>query len=85
LPEQPVEPVYGVLATVVVIERRRRQIGQPERVIELAHHQQATVRTELSAAKFQSHARVEIHPICPLQSRTLWVIHEARPSQSSTP
>jgi hypothetical protein len=27
----------------------------------------------------------EIHPICPLQARTLWVIHETRPSQPSTP
>jgi hypothetical protein len=35
---------------------------------------------ELRAAKFQPHARVEIHPICPLQTRTLWVIHKTRPA-----
>jgi hypothetical protein len=85
LPEQPVEPVDGVLAPAGVAQRRRRQIGQPERVIQLAHHQKAAVRTELRAAKFQPHARVEIHPICPLRARTLWVIHETRPSQPSTP
>jgi putative transposase len=27
----------------------------------------------------------EIHPICPLQVRTLWVIHKMLPSQPSTP
>ncbi len=44
----------------------------------------ATVGTELRAAKFQPHARVEIHPICPLQTRTLWVIHNARPASINT-
>ena len=80
LPKQPIEPMDGVPAPAVVAQRRRRQIGQPERVIQLAHHQKATVRTELRATKFQAHARVEIHPICPLRARTLWVIHETRPS-----
>jgi hypothetical protein len=76
LPKQPVDPVNNVLASAVVAQRRRREARQPERVIKLAHHQQATVGTELRAEKFQPHARVEIHPICPLQTRTLWVIHE---------
>jgi unspecific monooxygenase len=40
---------------------------------------------DLITSKFQPHARVEIDPICPLQARTLWVIHEKRPSQPSTP
>jgi len=35
-------------------------------------------------SKFKPHARVESHPICPLRTRTLWVIHETRPSQPST-
>ena len=39
------------------------QIGQPERIIELAHYRKATVRTELRAATFQEHPAVEIQPI----------------------
>jgi hypothetical protein len=74
-----------VLAVSRVAQRRCRQIGQPERVIHLPHHQEATVRTELSTTKFQPHASVEIHPICPLQARTLWVIHETCPSKPTTP
>jgi hypothetical protein len=57
----------------------------PSAVIKLAHHQKAAVGTELRAAKFQPHARVEIHPITPLRTRTHWVIHETRPPQPSTP
>jgi hypothetical protein len=53
--------------------------------IELAHHHETTVRAELRTSKFQPHAWVEIHPICPLRTRTRWVIHETHPSQPSTP
>mgnify|MGYP002652605809 CR=1 FL=1 len=28
---------------------------------------------------------VELDPICPLRTRTLWVIHQTRPSRPSTP
>ena len=73
-----------VLAAPGVAQRRCRQIGQPERVIQLAHHQKTTVGTELRAAKFQPHTAVEIDPICLLQACTLWVIHETRPYQPST-
>ena len=60
---------YYVITRSVVAQRCRRQIRQPERVIQLTHHQQTTIRAELRGAKIQSHARVEIYPICPLQAR----------------
>ena len=84
LPKQPVDPVNNVLASAVVAQRRRREGRQPERVIKLAHHQQATVGTELRAAKFQPHPTVEINPITPFRTRTLRVIHEIRPKYPAT-
>ena len=48
-----------------VIERTRRKIRQPEHVIQLAHYQQAAVRTDLRATKFQPHPTVKINPITP--------------------
>ena len=74
-----------VLAASGVAQCCRRQIGQPERVIQLAYDQKATIGTELRAAKFQPHTAVEIDPICLLRARTLWVIHETSPSQHPTP
>ena len=71
LPEQSVKPMDCVLAPSGVAQCCCRQVGQPECVIKLAHQQKATVGTELRAAKFHPHARVEIHPICPLRARTL--------------
>lgn len=71
LPEKPVWPMEGVLPRTVVAQRRRRQIGQSERVIQLRHHQQAAVRTDLRTPEFQPHPTVEIHPITPLRTRTL--------------
>ena len=85
LPKQPIKPVDGVLPPAGISQHRRRQIRQPKRVIQLAHHQKAAIGTDLSAAKFQPHPAVKIDPITPIQTRTLWVIHEKRPSQPSTP
>lgn len=51
----------------------------PERVTQLAHYQETTVGTELHVSKFQPQPTIEIHPITPLETRTLWVIHETRP------
>ena len=85
LPEQPVEPMDRVLAPAAVAQCPRRKIGQPERVIQCAHHQQKAVRTELRAASFQPQPAVEIHPISPLRTRTQRVIHETRPSLPPTP
>ena len=39
LPKQPVKTMDGVLAASGVSQRRCRQIGQPERVIKLPHHE----------------------------------------------
>jgi hypothetical protein len=65
-----------VLPRAAVAQRCCRQIGQPERVIQLAHHQQAAVRTELRAPELQPHTAVEIRPDQLADVRTLWVIHE---------
>ena len=85
LPEQPIKPVDRVLAPAAVAERAIGDIGQPKRVIQLAHHQHATVRTELSARELKPHTEVEIHPIIPRGTRTLWVIHKTRPSPPAIP
>jgi hypothetical protein len=77
--------VDRVLAASGIAQGCCCQIGQPERVVQFPHHQQAAVGTELRATKFLPDARVEINPICPLQARTLWVIHETNPEHSSTP
>ncbi len=44
---------------------------RPERVIELADHQETANRTELGSAKLQPHPMVEIRPITPRGTRTL--------------
>ena len=80
LPKQPLKPMERVLARTGVAQCCCRKIGQPERVIKLAHHQQAAVRTDLRTPELHPHTAVEIHPICPLRARTLWVIHETSPS-----
>ncbi len=85
LPEQPVEPVDGVLAPSAVTQRTQRKVGQPKRTVQLAHHKQTAIRTELRAPELQPYPAVEIHSISPLRTRTLWVIHETRPSHPSTP
>ena len=73
-----------VLAASGVAQCCCRQIGQAERVIQLAHHQQTAVRTDLRAPKLQPHPAVEVDPVTPLLARTLLVIHETRPYQPTT-
>lgn len=68
-----------------VARRREGEIGQPKRFIQLAHHRQPTVRTELSAPEFQPHPTVEIQTINPLGARTHSVIHETCPTSLVTP
>jgi hypothetical protein len=85
LPEKAVKPMDRVLAASRLAQSCCRHIGQPERVIQLARHQQAAVGTEPRTAKLHPCTRVKIDPICPLQARTLWVIHETRTSQPPKP
>ena len=82
LPEH--EPVDRVLAPAGVAERARGDIGQPERVIRLAHRRQTAVPTELRSPEFQPHTAVEIHPIAPLGTRTFQAIRKTRPSLPTT-
>ncbi len=56
-----------ILAATGVTQRCRSQIGQPERVIELAHHQETAVRTDLCAPEL-AHAAVEIDSITSIQT-----------------
>ncbi len=77
LPEQPVEPVDGVPAVTAVAQRRR--IRQSGRVVGFAHHRETAIRTGLRAPELQSHPAVKIHPVTPPGTRTLRMIHEARP------
>jgi hypothetical protein len=79
-PEQPVKTMDGVLAAPGVAKSYCRQIGQSERVIKLAHHQQPAIRTDLRAPELHPHAAVEIDPVTPLRSCTLWVPHKTSPS-----
>jgi hypothetical protein len=46
----------------------------------VADRRPAAIGTELHTAKLHPYTRIEIESICPLQARTLWVIHEVRPS-----
>ena len=85
LSEQSDKPMDRVLAAWGVAQRCYRKMGQPERVIKLAHHQQSTLRTNLRAPELQEHTAVEIDPICPPRACTLWVIHETCPSKPTTP
>ena len=66
LPKKAVKPMDSVLAASGVAQCCCRQIGQPERVIQFAHHQQPAVRTDLRTTELQPHTAVEINPICPL-------------------
>ena len=74
----------GVLTATGVAQRHQGQIGQPELVIELAHHQATTVGTDLRAPELEPHPAVEIDQITLIRTRTLWVIREMRPSMTST-
>jgi len=60
---QPVEPMDGVLATAAVAKLHVCKIGEPERLIQLVHHQKAAVGTELFAGELQPHTTVEIRSI----------------------
>jgi hypothetical protein len=84
LPEQTIKPMERVLAASGIAQSNRRLTGQPERVIQFACHLQAAVRIELRTPELHPHTAVELYPICPLQARTRWVIHETSPSQPST-
>ncbi len=84
LSKKPVNPVNGVLATAVVIERTRRKIRQPEHIIQLAHHQKTAVRTDLGTMKFQPHPGVKTKPPITRFACTLWVIHNPPPSARLT-
>lgn len=53
--------------------------------IEIAHHEETTVRTDRRAPELQPHAAVEIDPTTPIRTRTHWVILEKRPAMPSTP
>lgn len=80
LREQSVQPGGHVLAPAVVTQRTRRKVRQPERVIQLAYHQQTSVRTELRAPELLPHTMVKIHPVTPLGTCARWMIYETRPS-----
>jgi hypothetical protein len=69
-----------VLAASGVAQCCCRQIGQPERVIKLAHHKKSAVRADLRTPELHANLAVEIDTICPSLARTLWVIHETRPT-----
>jgi hypothetical protein len=84
LSKNPPEPVNCVLAPAVVIERTRRKIRQSEHVIQLAHHQQTAIGTELRATKFQPHPAVKTKPPITRFACTLWVIHNPQPPAQLT-
>jgi len=64
LPEQPVKPMDGVLARAAVAQDIGSEVRQPERVVELAHHQAwviepaARMRTKLKANAVRATAAI---------------------------
>ena len=57
-------------------QRRASQIGQPERVVQFAERQQASVGGDAAAMEFQLQAAVEIDPQTAVIRFTRWVFHE---------
>ncbi len=75
LAEQPGQHVPGVLAAAAFRQRRPRDVGQPERVVQLTVCEQSGVGGDPAGVEFQRQAAVEIDPQRPVISFTRWVFH----------
>jgi len=76
--------VAGVLAAPALQQRRTRQIGQPERVVQFAESQQARIGGYAAAMEFQLQAAVEIDSQRAIIRFTRWVFHEPTTMTSAT-
>jgi hypothetical protein len=75
LPKLDVEPGRRLLSTAAVVQGIRREIRQSKGIIQLTHHLQATIGTELRALKFQAHSPVKTEPRIIPFACTLRAIH----------
>ena len=62
MPKQPLDQVPDVLAASRLGQDRPGHAGQPKRVIQFAIDEEAGIRGDLAAVKFQLQAAVEIDP-----------------------
>jgi hypothetical protein len=82
---QLIKPMDYTLSCKDVAQCRQRLIGQLNRLIQLMQLQKAAVRSELLSLESQPHVSAQctqFHSVPPLP---LWVTHETRAPQSSTP
>ena len=84
LAQQAGQQVARVLATAALRQRRTRQIGQPERVVEFAVGEQSGVGGDAAAVEFQLQAAVEIDPQSAVIRFTRWVFHEPTTMTNTT-
>ena len=82
LAEQAGQHVPGILAAAAFRQRRPRDVGQPERVVQLTVCEQSSVGGDAGPMKFQLQAAVEFDPQKPVIRFTRWVFH-SRTSDSS--
>lgn len=81
LTKQLGHPVNAAGTCATVYQRRARQIGQSEGVVQFPNEQQTAVRTELRPPELQPHPPVKFQPQIVPTPRTRWVTHETLPSR----
>ena len=77
LAQQPGQQVAGVPAAAALRQDAAGQIGQPQRVVEVAVGEQPGVGGDAAAVELQLQAAVEIDPQRPVIQFTRWVFHGA--------
>ena len=84
LAQQASQYVPSVLAAPALRQRRARQIGEAERVVQFPLGQQAGVGGDPAAVEFQLQSPVEINPQRPIIRFTRWVLHRHAASLKTT-
>ena len=84
LAQQSSQQVAGVLAAAAFQQRRTRQIGQPEGVVQFAVREQSCVGGDPAAVEFQLQPPVEIDPHGTVIRFTRWVFHPRASSLTTT-
>ena len=77
LAQQPGQQMAGVRAAAAFRQDVTGQIGQPQRVVEVAVGEQPGVGGDAAAVELQLQAAVEIDPQRPVIRFTRWVFHGA--------
>lgn len=84
LAQQSGQQVVGILATAAFQQCRTRQIGQPERIVQFAIGQKASIGGDAAAVELELQPAVEIDPQGAVIRFTRRVFHPRAPSLTTT-